>query len=82
MLSFVNAIVSLLYGIYLIHSLHHILLDCCKYLMMQSCVWQMVRTDDDVLDVLEGPAVHGCGHGQPPRGNAPPPPLRPPISLE
>jgi hypothetical protein len=66
MLSFVIVIVSLLYGIYLIHSLHHILLDCCKYLMMQSCVWKMVRmraTDDDVLDVLEGSAAHGCGHG-------------------
>jgi hypothetical protein len=45
----------------------------------------MVRTranGDDVLDVSEGSAAHGCGCGQPSRGNAPPPPLRPPVSLE
>jgi hypothetical protein len=42
----------------------------------------MRATDDDVLDILEGSAPHGCGHGQPPRGNAPSPPLRPSISLE
>jgi hypothetical protein len=36
MISFVNGIVSLLYCIYLMHGLHHILLDYCNYLMMQS----------------------------------------------
>jgi hypothetical protein len=68
MLSFVNAIASLfIYCIYLMHSLHHILLDRYNYLMMQSCLWQMVRTrttDDDVLDIPEGSAPRGCGHGQ------------------
>jgi hypothetical protein len=64
MLSFVNATVSLLYGIYLMHSLHHTLLDCCKYLMMQSCVWRMVRTratNDNVLNVPEGSVARGHG---------------------
>jgi hypothetical protein len=64
-------------------SLHHNLLDCCNYLMMQSCLWQMVRTranGDDVLDVPEGFAAHG--HGQSPLGNAPSSPPRPSISLE
>jgi hypothetical protein len=55
-----NAIASLsIYCIYLMHSLHHILLDHYDYLMMQSCLWQMVRTrttDDDVLDIPEGSA--------------------------
>jgi hypothetical protein len=85
MLSFVNAVVSLLYCIYLMHNLHHILLDYCDFLIMQSCLWQMVRmraTDDDVLDIPEGSAPHGPGLGQPPRGNPPPPPPRPPVSLE
>jgi hypothetical protein len=85
MLSFVNAIVSLLYCIYLMHDLHHILLDYCNYLMMQSWLWQMVRTratDDDVLDIPEGSAPRECGHGQPPHGNAPSPPPRSPVSLE
>jgi hypothetical protein len=53
----VNAIASLfIYCIYLMHSLHHILLDHYDYLMMQSCLWQMVRTrttDDDMLDIPE-----------------------------
>jgi hypothetical protein len=51
---------------------------------MQSCLWQMVRTranGDDVLDVPEGSRAHGRGCGQPPRGNAPPPPC-PLVSLE
>jgi hypothetical protein len=51
--------------------------------MMQSCLWQMVRTranGDDVLDVPEGFAAHG--HGQSPLGNAPSSPPRPSISLE
>jgi hypothetical protein len=86
MLSFVNAIASLfIYCIYLMHSLHHILLDHYDYLMMQSYLWQMVRTrttNDDVLDIPEGSAPRGCGHGQPSHGNAPPPPPHPPVSLE
>jgi hypothetical protein len=67
------------------HSLHHILLDHYDYLMMQSCLWQMVRmrtTDDDMLDIPEGSAPRGRGCGQPSRGNAPPPPPHPPVSLE
>jgi hypothetical protein len=74
-----------LYGIYLMHSLHHILLDHYDYLMMQSYLWQMVRmrtTDDDVLDILDGSAPRGCGRGQPSRGNAPSPPPHPSVSLE
>jgi hypothetical protein len=64
-------------------SLHHNLLDVCKYLMMQSSIWQMVRTrtfEDSILDILEGSVRRG--HGQVPRGGAPPPPARPPVSLE
>jgi hypothetical protein len=67
------------------HDLHQILLDHYDYLMMQSYLWQMVRTrttDDDMLDIPEGSAPRGRGHGQPSRGNAPPPPLHPPVSLE
>jgi hypothetical protein len=63
MLPFVNVIVS---PLYCMHSLHHILLDYCKYLIMKSCLWQMVRTratNDDVIDVPEGSAVHGRGCG-------------------
>jgi hypothetical protein len=48
------------------HGLHHILLNYCNCLMMQSCLWQMVRTranGDDVLDVPEESTVHGRGHG-------------------
>ncbi len=86
MLSSVNAIASLsICCIYLMHGLHHILLDHYDYLMMQSCLWQMVRTrttDDDVLDIPEGSAPHGRGRRQPSRGNAPSPPMHPPISLE
>jgi hypothetical protein len=62
-------------------SLHHILLDNCKYLMMRSSLWQMVRTrtsEELTLDIPEGFARRG--HGQAPRGNAPPPP--PQQSLE
>jgi hypothetical protein len=81
-----KAIASLsIYCIYLMHGLHHILLDHYDYLMMQSCLWQMVRTrttDDDMLDIPEGSAPRGCGRGQPSRGNAPPPPPHPPFSLE
>jgi hypothetical protein len=59
---------------------HHILLDICKFLMMQSSIWQMVRTrtlEELSLDSPEGSA--GCGHGQVPCGGAPP---RPPVSPE
>jgi hypothetical protein len=84
-LSYVNAIASLYYCIYLMQSFHYILLDCCNYLMMQSCLWQMVHTranGDNVFDVPRGSTAHGRGRGQPPRGNAPPPPPRPSVSLE
>jgi hypothetical protein len=67
------------------HSLHHILLDHYDYQMMQSCLWQMVRTratEDDVLDIPKGSAQRGHGCGQSSRGNAPPPPPHPPVSLE
>jgi hypothetical protein len=61
-------------------SLHHNLLDVCKYLMMQSSIWQMVHTrtfEDSILDIPEGSIGRGCG--QVPRGGAP---SQPPISLE
>jgi hypothetical protein len=61
-------------------SLHHNLLDVCKYVMVQSSIWQMVRTrtsEDSILDIPEGSVERGCG--QVPRGGAPPPP---PVSLE
>jgi hypothetical protein len=64
-------------------SLQHILLDICKYLMMQSSLWQMLRTrtsEDPILDIPEGSA--GCGRGQASRGNAPHRPPRLPVSLE
>jgi hypothetical protein len=76
---------SFIYSIYLMHSLHHILLDHYDYLMMQSCLWQMVRmrtTDDDVLDIPERSAPPGRGRGQPSRGNTLSPPPHPPVSLE
>jgi hypothetical protein len=71
---------SIIYCIYLMHNLHHILLDHYDYLMMQGCLWQMVRmraTDDHVFDIPEGSTPHGCGRGQPSHGNAPPPPPHP-----
>jgi hypothetical protein len=61
-------------------SLHHNLLDICKYLMMQSSIWQMVSTrtsGDSILNIPEGSVERGRGHV--PRGGAPPPP---PVSLE
>jgi hypothetical protein len=64
-------------------SLHHILLDLCKYLMIQNSLWQMVHTrtfKDPILDIPESSAEHG--RGQAPHGNAPPPPPRLPVSLE
>jgi hypothetical protein len=80
MLPFVNAIVTLLHCVYLMQSFHHILLDMCKYPMMQSLIWQMVRTrtsEDPILDNPEGSVGRGRGHV--PHGSAPP---RPPVSLE
>jgi hypothetical protein len=64
-------------------SLHHNLLDVCKYLMMQSSIWQMVRTrtsKDSIVDIPEGSVGRGCGHV--PHGGAPPPTPGPPVSLE
>jgi hypothetical protein len=61
-------------------SFHHILLDVCKYIMMQSSIWQMVHTrtsEDSILDIPEGSV--GRGHGHVPHDSAPP---RPPVSLE
>jgi hypothetical protein len=61
MLTYVNAFASLYCCIYLMHGLHHNLLDCCNYLLMQSYLWQMVRTrasGDDGLDAPEGSAAH------------------------
>jgi hypothetical protein len=51
--------------------------------MMESSIWQMVRTwtfEELSFDSHEESA--GCGHGQVPCGSAPPPPPRPPVSLE
>jgi hypothetical protein len=51
--------------------------------MMQSSLWQMVRTmtsEDSILNISEGSI--GRGRGQIPRGGAPPPPPHPLISLE
>jgi hypothetical protein len=51
--------------------------------MLQSSIWQMVRTrtsEDSILDIPEGSIGRGCG--QVPRGGAPPPPSQPPVSLE
>jgi hypothetical protein len=82
-LPFLNAIVTPLHCIYLMQRLHHILPDICKYLMMESSIWQMVRTQPSaelVIDISEGPA--GRGHGQAPRGNAPPPPPHLLVILE
>jgi hypothetical protein len=69
--------------VYLMQSFHHIIRDICKYLMMQSLTWQMVRTrtfEDPILDNPKGSIERGCGHV--PHSDAPPPPPRPPVSLE
>jgi hypothetical protein len=69
--------------VYLMRGFHHILLNICIYLMIQSSIWQMVhtRTSEELsLDIPEGSA--GCGCGQVPCGGAPPPPPHPPVSLE
>jgi hypothetical protein len=57
MLTCVNAIASLYCCIYLMHDLHHNLLGCCNYLMMQNYLCQMVCTranGDNMLDVPKG----------------------------
>jgi hypothetical protein len=62
---------------------HHILLNICKYLVMQSSIWQMEhrRTfEDPILDVPEGSIGRGCG--QVPCGSTPPPPPHLSVSLE
>jgi hypothetical protein len=64
-------------------SLHHTLLNLCKYLMVQTSLWQMVCTrtfEDPIPDILEGFA--GCGRGQVPCGTTPPPSPCPPVNLE
>jgi hypothetical protein len=66
--------------VYLMQGFHHILLDVCKYLTMQSSIWQMVRTRIVEELNLDSPEVSaGRGYGQIPCGGAPPPP---PVSLE
>jgi hypothetical protein len=82
---FVNTIIIQLHCVYLMQRFHHMLLDMCKYLMMQSSTRQMIhtRTSEELnLDILEGST--GRGRGQVPHGNAPPPPPPPrsPLSLE
>jgi hypothetical protein len=79
----VNAIITLFHCIYLMQSLHHILRDICKYLMIQSSLWQMVctRTSEDlILNIPESSTE--WRHGQAPRGNPRPPPPRPLVILE
>jgi hypothetical protein len=69
--------------VYLMQGFHHILLDICKYLMMQSSIWKMVHTrtsEDPILNIPEGSVGRGCG--QVPHGCAPPPPPHPPVILE
>jgi hypothetical protein len=69
--------------VYLMQGFHHILLDICKYLMMQSSIWQMVHTrtsENPILGIPEG--CDGCGRGQVPRGGAPPPSPHLPVNLE
>jgi hypothetical protein len=39
MFTFVNRIVTLSHCVYLTQSLHHNLLDACKYLMVQISIW-------------------------------------------
>jgi hypothetical protein len=80
MFTFCKYICLLFHYVYLMQGFHHILLDVCKYLVMQSLIWQMVRTrtfEELSLDSPEGSA--GRGPGQVPRGGAPP---QPPVSLE
>jgi hypothetical protein len=62
--------------------LHHILLDLCKYLMIQSSLWQMVRTRSgkDVYDDVPEFSTHCRGAFHPPV--PPSSPSTPPVSLE
>jgi hypothetical protein len=72
---------TLLHCIYIMQSFYHILVDLCKYLMVQSSIWQMVctRTSEELsLDIPAGSTRRG--RGQVPHGIAPPP--HPPVSLE
>jgi hypothetical protein len=82
MLPLVNAIVTLLHCVYLMESLHHILLEYCKYLMIQRSLWQMVRTRSgkDVYDDVPEFSAHHRGTFNPPVPPSSPP--TPPISLE
>jgi hypothetical protein len=82
MLPLVNAIVTLLHCVYLKQSLHHILLDLCKYLMIQSSLWQMVRTRSgkDVYDDVPEFSTHHHGTFHPHVPPSSPPML--PVSLE
>jgi hypothetical protein len=72
----------LFHCVYIVQGFYHILLNICKYLMMQSSIWQMVSTrtsEDHILNIPEGSVERG--RGQDPRGGAPPPPPRLPFSL-
>jgi hypothetical protein len=82
MLPLVNAIVTLLHCVYLMQRLHHILLDLCKYLMMQNSLWQMVQTRSgkDVYDDVPESSTHRRGAFHPPV--PPPSPPITPVSLE
>jgi hypothetical protein len=42
----------------------------------------MRATEEVVHDIPEGSTGHGCGHGQAPHGNAPPPPPWPSVRVE
>jgi hypothetical protein len=77
MLPLVNSIVTLLHCVYLMQSLHHILLDLCKYLTIQSSLWQMVRTRSG-KDVYDDVPEFSTRH----RGTFHPhvPPSSPPVS--
>jgi hypothetical protein len=58
-------------------------MDVCKYLMMQSSIWQMVHTrtfEELSFNSPEGSA--GRERGQVPHGSAPPPLARSPVSLK
>jgi hypothetical protein len=82
MLPLVNAIVTLLHCVYLMESLHHNLLEYCKYLMIQRSLWQMVRTRSgkDVYDDVPEFSTRHRGTFNPPVPPSSPP--TPPISLE
>jgi hypothetical protein len=83
---FVNANVS--FTLHLPYaSLHHTVLDFCKYLIVQSNLWQMVHTrsaEEQLLNIPESSARCGqAPRGQAQHGDAPSPtPPRPPVNLE